>query len=87
MCRWGSSAATLRIVRLALRSGRPATRQAHVYVYQLGDHDPSGVDAWRAFRKTVCGFLLEEHRTLRARLEAAHPEADYGGDAYRRRHL
>lgn len=28
-----------------------------VYVYQLGDHDPSGLDAWRAFVATVCGFL------------------------------
>jgi hypothetical protein len=27
------------------------------YVYQLGDHDPSGVDAWRAFREAVAGFL------------------------------
>ncbi len=29
----------------------------HVYVYQLGDHDPSGLDAWRAFTSTVRGFL------------------------------
>jgi hypothetical protein len=28
-----------------------------VYVYQLGDHDPSGADAWRAFRESVAGFL------------------------------
>lgn len=28
-----------------------------VYVYQLGDHDPSGVDAWRAFKDSVAGFL------------------------------
>jgi hypothetical protein len=28
-----------------------------VYVYQLGDHDPSGVDAWRAFRERVVSFL------------------------------
>lgn len=28
-----------------------------VYVYQLGDHDPSGLDAWRAFTTTVRGFL------------------------------
>lgn len=43
------------------------------HVYQLGDHDPSGVDAWRAFRKTVCGFLLEEYREMRERLRAAYP--------------
>lgn len=28
-----------------------------VYMYQLGDHDPSGVDAWRAFQEGVAGFL------------------------------
>lgn len=28
-----------------------------IYVYQLGDHDPSGLDAWRAFTTTVRGFL------------------------------
>jgi hypothetical protein len=27
-----------------------------VYMYQLGDHDPSGVDAWRDFEKKVRGF-------------------------------
>jgi hypothetical protein len=56
-----------------------AGRGKATHVYQLGDHDPSGVDAWRAFRKTVCGFLLEEHRELRARLAAAHP-VDFGDD-------
>lgn len=58
-----------------------AERGKDTYVYQLGDHDPSGVDAWRAFRKTVCGFLMEEHNELRARLAAAHPEADFGDPA------
>jgi hypothetical protein len=28
------------------------------YVYQLGDHDPSGVDAWRSFEERVRGFQL-----------------------------
>jgi hypothetical protein len=55
-----------------------AERGKDTHVYQLGDHDPSGVDAWRAFRKTVCGFLLEEHRELQRRLAEAHPEADFG---------
>lgn len=27
-----------------------------VFVYQLGDHDPSGVDAWRDFTKKVRAF-------------------------------
>lgn len=26
------------------------------YVYQLGDHDPSGLDAWRSFQERVRGF-------------------------------
>jgi hypothetical protein len=34
-----------------------AERGKHVHVYQLGDHDPSGVDAWRAFRERVVSFL------------------------------
>jgi hypothetical protein len=55
-----------------------AERGKDTHVYQLGDHDPSGVDAWRAFRATVCGFLLEEYRGLYDRIAAAHPEADYG---------
>jgi hypothetical protein len=51
-----------------------AERGKSTYVYQLGDHDPSGVDAWRAFRKTVCGFLLEEYRELHRRIAAAYPD-------------
>lgn len=27
------------------------------YVYQLGDHDPSGVDAWNSFQAKVRGFV------------------------------
>jgi hypothetical protein len=46
-----------------------------IEIYQLGDHDPSGVDAWRAFRKTVSGFLMEDHDQLLARIRAA----GYGG--------
>jgi hypothetical protein len=53
------------IIAAALRGKRD------VRIYQLGDHDPSGVDAWRAFRKTVSGFLMEEHRALLERLAAA----------------
>jgi hypothetical protein len=52
-------------------------RGKDTYIYQLGDHDPSGVDAWRAFRKTVCGFLLEEYRELHRRLAESHP-VDFG---------
>jgi hypothetical protein len=35
-------------------------RGKSTYVYQLGDHDPSGVDAWRSFQERVTGFLCEE---------------------------
>lgn len=31
----------------------------HCYIYQLGDHDPSGVDAWRAFKERIMEFLDE----------------------------
>jgi hypothetical protein len=55
-----------------------AARGKDTYVYQLGDHDPSGIDAWRAFRKSVCGFLMEEHRELFHRIQVEHPEADLG---------
>lgn len=34
------------------------SRRAGVtYVYQLGDHDPSGVDAWRDFTEKVSAFV------------------------------
>lgn len=36
-----------------LAAGKP------VYVYQLGDHDPSGVDAWRDLQDKVRNFLGE----------------------------
>lgn len=32
-----------------------------VYVYQLGDHDPSGVDAWRDFTAKVTRFAAERY--------------------------
>jgi hypothetical protein len=71
-------------IRDAARRGKDT-----VCVYQLGDHDPSGVDAWRAFRKSVCGFLLEEIRALYERVSAYSNgwdpadtpcEADYGAE-------
>ena len=33
-----------------------------VYVYQLGDHDPSGIDAWRDFQAKVGDFLAARYR-------------------------
>ena len=36
------------------KTGKPT------FIYQLGDHDPSGVDAWRDFQRKVQGFLVEE---------------------------
>lgn len=62
-----------------------ARRGKDRHVYQLGDHDPSGIDAWRAFRSTVCGFLLEEHRAVYERIAAACPD-DFGEDRYPREH-
>jgi hypothetical protein len=38
------------------------------------------VDAWRAFRTSVGGFLLEEYRDHYDRLAAAHPEAALGNE-------
>ncbi len=29
------------------------------FIYQLGDHDPSGLDAWRDFQRKVAEFLAE----------------------------
>jgi hypothetical protein len=34
-----------------------ASTDKTTYVYQLGDHDPSGVDAWRSFEEKVRGFV------------------------------
>jgi hypothetical protein len=35
-----------------------AATEKRTFVYQLGDHDPSGVDAWRSFEEKVRGFGL-----------------------------
>ena len=43
-------------VRAAARRGKD------MFVYQLGDHDPSGVDAWRAFMKRVLLMLGADER-------------------------
>ena len=32
-------------------------RGKHVWVYQFGDHDPSGVNAWANFEEKVCTFV------------------------------
>lgn len=39
-------------------------RRCPVYVYQLGDHDPSGVDAWRDLQARVIGFLEPTDYTM-----------------------
>lgn len=33
------------------------SRSGTTFVYQLGDHDPSGLDSWRDFQGKVAGFL------------------------------
>jgi hypothetical protein len=47
-----------------------------VYVYQLGDHDPSGLDAWRHFQEKVTSFLTDKMRLCPAVFEriAVTPE-------------
>lgn len=37
--------------------GSNARRPGRTHVYQLGDHDPSGVDAWRDFTEKVTAFI------------------------------
>jgi hypothetical protein len=41
-------------IRAAFKAGK------EVFVYDLGDHDPSGVDAWRAFEDRVTEFLTAD---------------------------
>lgn len=47
-----------------------------VYVYQLGDHDPSGLDAWRDFQTKVSEFIRDKMRLCPAVFEriAVTPE-------------
>jgi hypothetical protein len=45
----------------------PGHQAPSVYIYQLGDHDPSGVGAWEDFTGKVRGFVAEAY-------EAADPE-------------
>lgn len=41
-----------------------SARTGRTFVYQLGDHDPSGVDAWRDFASKVTGFLRDRRPDL-----------------------
>lgn len=43
--------------RTLTRSKTTVPQHKHTYLYQLGDHDPSGVDAWRNFEEKVRGFV------------------------------
>lgn len=52
-----------------------------IFVYQLGDHDPSGVDAWRAFRESVARFLGEPINEELATGLARHGYPVKAGDA------
>jgi hypothetical protein len=53
-------------------------RSKTTYVYQLGDHDPSGVDAWRDFRAKVVEFVsphaLDVDEAVRFERLAVTPE-------------
>ena len=44
---------TARTIRQKIRDGKQC------WIYQMGDHDPSGVDGWRAFRSRVTDFLID----------------------------
>lgn len=39
------------VAEAIMAAGKP------VFIYQLGDHDPSGLDAWRDFQAKVTGFV------------------------------
>jgi hypothetical protein len=41
-----------------------AAARRPVYVYQLGDHDPSGVGAWQDFQRKVSGFTPDTDVTF-----------------------
>jgi hypothetical protein len=41
------------VIKAAVRRGKG------VYVYELGDHDPSGIDLWRAFVDRTREFLID----------------------------
>ena len=53
-----------------------------VYLCQFGDHDPSGVNAWRNFEEKVTAFVVEKQRAAVASFErlAVLPRqiAEYG---------
>lgn len=61
-------------VAQSLRANAEAGRTT--CVYQLGDHDPSGLDAWRDFQAKVTGFLPERFGYTTASFErlAVTPE-------------
>jgi len=48
-------------VKAGLARGRPTI------IYQLGDHDPSGVDAWRDFSAKIWAFVTESWTDAQAR--------------------
>lgn len=50
---------TANYIRLAIGAGQ------NVYVYQLGDHDPSGVSAWEVFIRGIRGFLGDDAGLVR----------------------
>ena len=51
---YSSETFTYSIAEDVIRNGRNGVR---THLFQLGDHDPSGVDAWRDFQLKVEGFV------------------------------
>ena len=47
---------------VAASCARAHNQGKDVYLYQLGDHDPSGVNAWEVFQRKVCEFAAEQFR-------------------------
>ncbi len=45
-----------------------------VHVYQLGDHDPSGLDAWRDFKAKVTAFINSRYLPVVFQRVAVTPE-------------
>ena len=55
---YSSETFTHSIAQTVATAGKP------VYIYQLGDHDPSGVDGWRSFQERVGEFAPEAEVTF-----------------------
>ena len=78
---YGSESFAYNVAESVRNCGKPA-----IHIFQLGDHDPSGVDAWRAFRERVASFLGAAPVTAEmAATTATHEQVSYkflGGSGF-----